>query len=422
MENLKELQNGIRVITKAKRSSASASIALWVGVGSRHEEKEINGISHLIEHLVFQGTKKRPSAKEISEAIEGIGGVLNAFTGHESTCFITKVPYYRLDKAMDVLADLILAPLFREEDFIKEKRVIIEEIKLHNDQPQDKAEMSLFQLLFKDHPLGADIAGTEESVNNISLHTLREHFLRTYCGKNMVVAICGNIDQDEASNLASEYFSSISPGESSQFLPFNNLKQGRFKIEERDTQEAHLCLGGLTISRFHPQKQAMDLLNIALGVGGSSRLYQEIRDRRGLAYYVHSSTEYFRETGCQVIEASCAPEKVNLVLELVWEELEKIKKEGLKKGELERVREYLKGSYVLRLEDTLSQALWLGERVLLEGKLPSAKKELKKYDMVKGEDIQELAQRIFHPGNYSGVIVGPLKEGDIRWSGLLSTA
>ncbi|MGB9553596.1 MAG: M16 family metallopeptidase, partial [bacterium] len=159
-----------------------------------------------------------------------------------------------------------------------------------------------------------------------------------------------------------------------------------------------------------------------LGVGGSSRLYQEIRDKRGLAYYVHSTVEYFKETGCQVIEASCAPDKVNLVLDLIHEELEKIEKEGLKKEELERVKEYVKGSYVLRLEDTLSLALWLGERVLLEGKLPSVKKELEKYDMVKGEEIQELAKTIFQRENYSGVVVGPLKEGDVRWAGWLSSA
>jgi predicted Zn-dependent peptidase len=420
MEKLQELPNGIRIITKVNRFSASASVAIWVGVGSRHEIREINGIYHLIEHLVFQGTRKRPSAKEISEAIEGIGGVLNAFTGHESTCYITKVPSYRLEKAIDVLADLVLAPLFREEDFSKEKRVIIEEIKLHNDQPQDRAEMSLFQLLFKDHPLGADIAGTEESVKNISLEILKEHFFKSYCGKNVVISVCGNIKPEEVSQLVSEYFLPLNSGSSSVFQPYNHSKQGRFKVEERDTQEAHLCLGGLTLSRFDPKRQAMDLLNIALGVGGSSRLYQEIRDQRGLAYYVHSTVEYFKETGCQVIEASCAPDKVNLVLEIIWNELDKIRKEGLKKEELERVKEYIKGSYVLRLEDTLSQALWLGERVLLEGKLPSIKKELEKYDMVKGEEIQDLARIIYQPENYSGVIVGPLKEGDVRWSGLLS--
>jgi len=422
MEKLEELPNGIRIVTKENRFSASASVAIWVGVGSRHESKETNGIYHLIEHLVFQGTKKRPSAKEISEAIEGMGGILNAFTGHESTCYITKVPSYRLEKAIDVLSDLILSPLLREEDFLKEKRVIIEEIKMHNDQPQDRAEMSLFQLLFKDHPLGADIAGTEESVEGISLESLKQHFSQSYCGKNVVISVCGNIKPERVSALISEYFLNLDPGNSSAFLPFNPFKQGRFAVEERDTQEAHLCLGNLTLSRFDPRRYAMDLLNLALGVGGSSRLYQEIRDKRGLAYYVHSTVEYFKETGCQVIEASCAPDKVNLVLDLIQEELKKIEREGLKKEELERVKEYIKGSYVLRLEDTLSLALWLGERVLLEGKLPSVKKELEKYDMVKGEEIQELARTIFQPENYSGVVVGPLKEGDLRWAGWLSSA
>jgi len=417
MVNLVELANGLRVITKENKNSQSASVAIWVGVGSRHESGEVNGLFHLIEHLVFQGSKKRPSAKEISEAIEGIGGVLNAFTGHETTCYISKVPAYHLKKALDVLADLILFPLFRPEDFLKEKRVIAEEIKLHNDQPQDKAEMALFQLLFPGHPLGADITGTEETIKNMSLETVKEKFSLSYCARNIVISICGNIKSQETLELVSNYFTTLGEGAPSACQLFDLKKQGRFKVEERETQEAHLCLGGLTLSWSDPKRQSMDILNAALGAGGSSRLYQEIRDKRGLAYYVHSSLEYFKETGCQVIEASCAPEKVDLVAELIWKELEKIQNQGLSSTEIERVKEHLKGNFVLRLEDTLSQALWLGERVLFEGKLPVLEEEIKKYDEVKAEDIQELAKEIFRPENYSGVIVGPLKEGEIRWAG-----
>lgn len=410
MANLISIDNGLRMIVQNRKESASASMAIWIGLGSRLEELEKSGSSHLLEHLLFQGTEKRPSAKAISEAIEGIGGIINAFTGHESTCFICKVPAYRLEQAFDVLVDLLLHPLFREEDFLKEKRVIIEEIKLHKDQPQDRAEMELFELLFPNHPLGTDIAGSEESLSTLELQHVHELWSLHYCACNMVVALCGNLEEERVGELTRGYFTLLTPGVRPQIKPISDLKQNRFRVEKKDTAEAHLCLGGIAYDRFSQKKYALDLLNAILGVGASSRLYQEIRDKRGLAYYVHSSLDYFHDTGCQVIEASCDPANVPQVLELIWTELEKIKKEGIPTGELQRVKEFVKGGFVLRLEDTLSHALWLGEKVLHEGKVPSLKQEIQKYEDVTVEEVQKVAQEIFLLQNYSGVVVGPLED------------
>ncbi len=410
MANLVYLDNGMRMIVQNRKESASASMAIWIGLGSRLEELEKSGSSHLLEHLLFQGTEKRPSAKAVSESIEGIGGVINAFTGHESTCFICKVPAYRLEQAFDVLVDIILHPLFREEDVMKEKRVIIEEIKLHRDQPQDRAEMDLFELLFPNHPLGTDIAGSEESLRKLELASVRGLWSSSYCAQNMVIALCGNIDEERVEELTRKYFAPLAPGKRPLAKPVSDLKQNRFRVEKKDTAEAHLCLGGIAYDRFSRKKHSLDLLNAILGVGASSRLYQEIRDKRGLAYYVHSSLDYFQDTGCQVIEASCDPSNVPQVLELIWTELEKIKEEGVPPDELERVKEFLKGGFVLRLEDTLAHALWLGEKVLHENRIPSIKQEVKKYEIVSVEEVQRVAKEIFRCENYSGVVVGPLED------------
>ncbi len=194
MAKVTVLPNGLRLITRHKKEAASASLAIWIGVGSRYETRNQNGIYHLVEHLLFQGTSKRQSAKEISEAIEGIGGLLNAFTGQECTCYLTKVPAYRLDQALEVLSDLVLNPLFRLADFEKERRVVVEEIKMHQDQPGDRAEMSLFELLFPRHPLGADIAGNSKSLQNMELARVQEAWQAKYVARNMVVSITGAID------------------------------------------------------------------------------------------------------------------------------------------------------------------------------------------------------------------------------------
>ncbi len=410
MAKVSVLPNGLRLITRNKKEAASASLAIWVGVGSRYETRSQNGIYHLVEHLLFQGTSKRQSAKEISEAIEGIGGLLNAFTGQECTCYLTKVPAYRLDQAFEVLSDLVLNPLFRLSDFEKERRVVIEEIKMHQDQPGDRAEMALFELLFPRHPLGADIAGNSTSLQNMELDRLQEAWQAKYVASNMVVSITGAIDSSEVEQKAEQYFNRLIVGRRPRYRVFKDKGQNRFQVERKDTAEAHVCLGGITFGRYQEERYALDILNAAIGVGASSRLYQEIRDKRGLAYFVHSSLDFFQDTGCQLIEASCDPANVRQVLDLIWHELDSIRRDGISSQEMERVKEFIRGGFLLRLEDTLSEALWLGERLLLENCVPSMSEEVKKYDQVREADVQALADRLFRLENYSGVVVGPLED------------
>jgi predicted Zn-dependent peptidase len=410
MAKVTVLPNGLRLITRHKKEAASASLAIWIGVGSRYETRNQNGIYHLVEHLLFQGTSKRQSAKEISEAIEGIGGLLNAFTGQECTCYLTKVPAYRLDQALEVLSDLVLNPLFRLADFEKERRVVVEEIKMHQDQPGDRAEMSLFELLFPRHPLGADIAGNSKSLQNMELARVQEAWQAKYVARNMVLSITGAIDSFAVEKKTEQYFDRLVVGRRPRYRVFKDKGQNRFRVERKDTAETHICLGGITLGRYQEERYALDILNAAIGVGASSRLYQEIRDKRGLAYFVHSSLDFFQDTGCQVIEASCDPDNVRQVLDLIWQELDSIRRNGISSQEMARVKEFIRGGFLLRLEDTLSEALWLGERLLLENCVPSMSEEVKKYDQVRDADVQALADRLFRLENYSGVVVGPLED------------
>ncbi|MEI6309276.1 MAG: pitrilysin family protein [bacterium] len=421
MAKIIELDNKLQLIVNGRKTGASASIAAWVGYGSRYEDAPTSGAAHFLEHFLFQGSRKRPSSRAISEAIEGIGGILEAYTGQEATCYFTKVPAYRLEEAFDVLADMVLYPLFREEDLEKERRVIIEEIRMHRDQPSDLGETLLFQLLFPDHPLGQDIAGSEASLADFTIPLLSDCWRRTYCGSNIVLAVCGHLDPHKVEELCLAGFGRLARGQQPSFPPAGQRCQNRFQVETKDTAEAHLCLGRITISRHHPDHFVLSILNAVLGVGASSRLFNEVRDRYGLAYYIHSSLEYFQDAGCQVVEAGCAPQNVPQVLDLIWGQMEKLSREGIPQAELSRVVEYIKGGFLLRLEDTLSQTLWLGEHLLLDGVLPSAREKIRHYERVTPEDVQRVAQQFFRLGNLSGVVVGPL-EDETCWQNYRSSS
>jgi predicted Zn-dependent peptidase len=421
MAKIVQFDNGMRLVLMRRRSVASASLAIWVGIGSRCEPLTLSGGAHFLEHLLFQGSSKWPSSRQISEAIEGIGGVLEAYTGYESTCFFSKVPSYRLKQAFDVLTDMVLHPLLREEDLEKERRVVIEEIRMHHDQPGDLGEILLFQLLYPDHPLGRDIAGSEESLANFTLPLLRSFWQESYCGHNLIVVITGDIDPGVVTSWVEEAFSELPPGHRVTFEPASKGGSDHFRVESKETAEAHLCLGGITLSRQDPDRYALGVMNTALGVGGSSRLYNEVRDRYGLAYYVHSSLEFFQDSGCQIVEAGCVPEKVPQVLELIRAEMSKLAQRGLDGPELARVVEYIKGGFLLRLEDSLAQALWLGEHLLLENKLPTVKEKIRCYEQVTVDDVQRVAQRVFRDSNYCGVVIGPM-EDEKCWDGFRASS
>lgn len=391
----------------------SVAIVFGIGTGSRYEIQKYQGISHLIEHMLFKGTNKRKSTLEISQVIEGIGGEINASTSKEITHIYAKVPQKQFKTAFDVLADIILNSVMREDDLRKEKNVIIEEIKKYDDIPEELVEILLDRIMWKNHPLGRSVLGDEKSVSNIQRENLLSYKNRFYCPNNLVISVAGNIKIAEVILQIEKYFKRTEKGEIEKYLPVkDNQKTTQIGIKFKKSKQTHLSFGFPGISRLDSDKYSLDLLDIILGSGLSSRLFQKIRVEKSLAYDIHSFVQYFNDTGSFNIYAGISSNKIKETIQTILEELNKIVEDALKEDELRKAKEMYKGVLSLGLESTLSNAFWLGNRMLLYGR-PSTFDEIKgKIEEVKVKDIQRMAQNIFTKDKINLSIVGPFKEKD----------
>lgn len=389
----------------------SVAIVFGLRVGSRYEKQEHQGISHLIEHMLFKGTDKRKNTLEISQIIEGIGGEINASTSDESTLLYVKVPQEQFKIAFNVLADIILNSLMREEDLYKEKKVISEEIKKYQDIPEELVGVLLDKLMWKDHPLGRCILGDEKSINNIQRKDLLSYINEFYRPNNLVISIAGHIKIEEVVLQVKKYFEKINRGEIRKYLPApQNQKTPQIGMKFKKTNQTHLCFGFPAISRLHPDKYSMDLLDIILGSGLSSRLFQEIRVKRSLAYDIHSFIQYFSDTGSFNIYAGIDLKKLKETIKVILIELKKIKSDNLKEEELRKAKEMYKGALSLSMESTLNRAFWFGNKLLLYDRLLTFDEVKRKIEEVKVKDIQRMAQNIFIKGKINLSIVGSHKE------------
>lgn len=391
----------------------SVAIVFGIGTGSRYEIQKYQGISHLIEHMLFKGTNKRKSTLEISQVIEGVGGEINASTSKEITHIYAKVPQKQFKTAFDVLADIILNSVMREDDLRKEKNVIIEEIKKYEDIPEELVEILLDRIMWKNHPLGRSVLGDEKSVSNIQREDLLSYKNRFYCPNNLVISVAGNIKIAEVILQIEKYFKRTEKGEIEKYLPVkDNQKTTQIGIKFKKSKQTHLSFGFPGISRLDSDKYSLDLLDIILGSGLSSRLFQKIRVEKSLAYDIHSFVQYFNDTGSFNIYAGISSNKIKETIQTILEELNKIEEDVLKEDELRKAKEMYKGVLSLNLESTLSNAFWLGNRMLLYGR-PSTFDEIKgKIEEVKVKDIQRMAQNIFTKDKINLSIVGPFKEKD----------
>jgi len=391
----------------------SVAIVFGVGVGSKYEDKKYQGISHFIEHMLFKGTKKRKNTLEISRVIEGIGGEINASTSKETTHLYAKIPKERFKIAFDVLADIILNSLIREEDFYKEKSVIIEEIRKYQDMPEELVEILLNKIMWKEQPLGRSILGNEKSVNNLRREDLLRYINDFYRPDNLVISVAGNIKTEEVVLQTKKYLKKIKEGKNKKSLSvYEKQKDFQVGIKFKKTNQTHLCFGFPAISRLHPDKYSLDLLDIILGSGLSSRLFQEIRVKRSLAYDIHSFVQYFNDAGSFNIYAGIDSNKLTETLKIILQELKKIKNDNLREDELGKAKEMYKGAISLSLENTLSRAFWIGNRILLYGSPITFNETKEKIEVVKKEDIQKVARDIFNKNKINLSIVGPLKERD----------
>jgi predicted Zn-dependent peptidase len=404
------LDNGLRVITAEMPNTVSVSVCIFIGTGSRYEDDKIAGASHFIEHVVFRGTDKRPTAREISEAIEGVGGVLNGGTDKETTLFWCKVASQHFALGLDVLVDMLLHPRFETADIESERPVIIEEIKMGNDSPSQRVSQVIDELLCPGQPLGRDIAGSKETVQAMSRDDMLGYLKSHYLPGNAVVAIAGGVSHSDVLKAVKKTMGGwSSSSKPPTFKPFIEKKAGSVKIEHRDIEQAHLCIALHGYSAFHPDRFKLDLLNVILGEGMSCRLFYEVRDKLGLAYSISSFVEHYSDAGCLTVYAGIKPEKLALTVKTVLGQLTLLKKELVSPAELTKAKEAAKGRMLLRMEDSHNVAGWFGGQEILTGKILTMDEVVAIIDSVTAEDIMGVAKDLFVSKALRLAVVGPVK-------------
>jgi len=383
-----------------------------MGAGSRYESEVQAGVSHFIEHLCFRGTEKRLTAKEISGAIEGVGGVLNGGTDKELTVYWCKVAQPHFSMALDVLTDMVLHSRFEKKDIEKERQIIVEEISMSKDAPNQLVGMILDELLWPDHPLGRDVAGTNKSVAAMTREQMRDYMDSEYSPSNTVISIAGNIQQDEAVNEVNKVLGKWeNKKQRLDYLPYLELKNPRLKVENKETEQTHLCLALPGVSLQDPRRFTLDLMNVILGEGMSSRLFLEVRDKLGLAYNIHSYLDHFHDSGALTVYAGVHPKKLEISITAILEQLTLLK-EKVSAEELTKAKELSKGRLLLRMEDSRSVAGWVGGQEILNGSILDVEEVVAIIDKVTAEEICNVAKELLIGDKLRLSVVGPVKSTD----------
>lgn len=404
------LDNGLRIVSNRLEERDSVGLGIWVRVGARHEPKKVCGISHFVEHMLFKGTKQR-STKQIKEEIEGVGGMLNAFTSEESTCYFVKVPKPYFERAFDVLQDMVNHATLKVEEYQKERTVILEEIKMYLDLPSQYVQEVMSELLWPAQPLGRPVAGTMESVSGLKQSDLARHVRTFYHPKNLLITACGEIDHSHLSRLAQDAFQQ-KPGKFASKYQMakvsSNSRHEQIRFIDKKTEQTHFVIGFHGLSRNDPDRYRLAVLNVILGANMSSRLFEELREKRGLAYEIKSSLGFFEDTGSITVSAGVEPKKAPFAVRVIMRELGKLKRKNVSRDELKRAKDYFLGQLLLGLEDTLDHALWYGERILYGGKLPDIDEIRDGIESVTENDIRRLAGRFFKTKGVHLALIGPI--------------
>jgi predicted Zn-dependent peptidase len=390
----------------------SVSVCIYMGAGSRYESEVQAGVSHFIEHLCFRGTEKRLTAKEISGAIEGVGGVLNGGTDKELTVYWCKVAQPHFSMALDVLTDMVLHSRFEKKDIEKERQIIVEEISMSKDAPNQLVGMILDELLWPDHPLGRDVAGTNKSVAAMTREQMRDYMDSEYSPSNTVISIAGNIQQDEAVDEVNKVLGKWeNKKQRLDYLPYLELKNPRLKVENKETEQTHLCLALPGVSLQDPRRFTLDLMNVILGEGMSSRLFLEVRDKLGLAYNIHSYLDHFHDSGALTVYAGVHPKKLEISITAILEQLTLLK-EKVSAEELTKAKELSKGRLLLRMEDSRSVAGWVGGQEILNGSILDVEEVVAIIDKVTAQEICAVAKELLIGDKLRLSVVGPVKSTD----------
>jgi len=405
------LRNGLKVVVSPMPNLESATVTLWVKTGSRFEDAKINGISHFLEHMVFKGSKKRPTAKEVADAVDSIGSETNAGTSKDWTNFYIKAHAGHIEKAFDILSDIVLNPILKKEEIEREKGVIIEEIAMYEDTPMVRIGDIFEQLIFANTPLGRDIGGTPSTVKGITQDDFIRYRKRHYYAENMLLTVAGKIKVNEITKLAEKYFGELK--ESGQGEKEAKIKEGqrgpKLKLHSKKKEQAHFILGFRGNPRGYKGRFAEAVLSVILGGGMSSRLFMEVRERRGLAYAVKTSAERYQDTGYLASYAGVDVARVDEAIKVVLDQ-----HYGLADGrypisasELNKAKEYLKGHMALALEDTKGVNEFFGESELFLKKIETLEEVFKAIDRVTIEDVVSEAKKLFVPKKLNLAIIGP---------------
>ncbi len=407
----KILKNGLRVVTVPMTDNPAVTVMVMVEAGSKYETKEINGISHFLEHMVFKGTPSRPKATDISREFDGLGAESNAFTGDEYTGYYAKVDKKHLDKALDIISDMYLNPLFPKEEMEKEKGVIIEEIRMYKDRPERQVGDAMGELLYGEQPAGWSVLGPEENIRSFS----REHFVdyrkKHYVAEATTVVVAGGIKEKEVVKKIEKLFAGISAGK----------KQGKLKVKEsqaapavkvlhKDTKQTHLALAIRTFSMFHKDRHIMRVLGSIMGGGMSSRLFEKMRDELGICYYVHASQSSWTDHGYFGVSAGVDTTRVDLAVTTILDEIHRLKTELVTDAELVKAKEYIAGRTMLNLETSDSQADYVAHQEILRKEIVKPEEILKKMQAVTAKEIRKLAQKYFVEKHLNLTIIGPYKD------------
>ncbi len=409
------LENGIRLLTENVPHSPSVTIGAWVLMGSRAEKEEESGIVHFIEHLLFKGTQKR-SAFDLARDIDGVGGILNGFTGEEFTCFYVKVLPEHIDLALDLLSDMLIHSTFNPEELEREREVVLREIKMVEDSPDELVHDLFFEILFPDDPLGRPVAGREKVIAEISRDRIVKFWENYYQPPRIILAAAGQVEMRTFLDRVTRYFSTF-PGDriSREPDPIRLSKKPPIRIKSinKPLEEVYLCLGNHGYSMTHPRRYAFQVLNVYLGGGMSSRLFQEIREKRGLAYSIYSFTNAFLDTGILGIGLSTSPGQVRECLNLIGREINQVKDGEISEEDLHRVKEQIRGNLLLSLEGSDGRMARLARGEFYFGKPVAISEVLEGFTRVTREEVSQVARDIFKAENFSLAALGKLKQEEL---------
>ncbi len=403
------LKNGLRLITVPMKSVESMTVMVGVGAGSRYETKETNGLSHFLEHMLFKGTRKRPTTLDISSALDSIGAEFNGGTEKEYTLYYVKANAAHQNLAFDILSDMILNSKLEEEEIEREKGVIIEELNMYEDIPIQKISEVFESLLYSPKPLGWYVGGLKENVKKIKRQDFLGYQKRLYFPSNMVIVKAGKVDEKESLDLTERYFGKLRLREKEKFQPtsYTIQKRPRFRLRSKKTNQSHFCLGVRGYGYSHPDRYVLTVLATLLGGSMSSRMFTQVRERRGLAYYIKTSSVFYRDNGNLVTQAGVDVKKIDEAIKIILNEYWSLCQRRVVPEELKKTKELLKGRLILSLEHSDSIAERYALQAILEGRIRDPQEIIEKIEKITVNDIQRVAKDIFTPKKLNLAVIGP---------------